>query len=395
MPLDALIFDIDGTLIDSNPAHVEAFEIAFAKHGYKVARDRIEVEVGKGGDQLVPAIIGKEADRRDGDAIRRAQPEEYARIGRARGFRAFPGALDLLAALRQRGLTVILATSSNRDQLAVTAECSGVDFDAVCDVLVTASDAKRSKPCPDIVVAAVEKAGLSPAQCAMVGDTLYDVQAARGAGVIGIGVETGYQSRDTLKSHGAREVYAAVDDILERLGEALHRASPTRVRLTREVMERLMREALSVAKHALDTGEAPIAALLTDGDGRIVARGHNETNRTQNRTAHAEIVTFAAAAGKLPEGTRDLILVSALEPCVMCTGAAMEAAVDTILFGLAAPADSGSHRVEPPQSPESQMPRIVGGILADESRELLKAFVERTTNPQQRAYVRQLLGLTK
>jgi tRNA(Arg) A34 adenosine deaminase TadA len=78
----------------------------------------------------------------------------------------------------------------------------------------------------------------------------------------------------------------------------------------------------------------------------------------------------------------------------MCTGAAMEAAVDTIVYGLRAPADSGTGRVQPPQSPESQMPRIVGEVLAGESRALFKEFLKVATNPKQRAFAEQLLKLT-
>src|SRR3954469_25243890 len=96
MALDALIFDIDGTLIDSNPAHVEAWRIAFERHGYRIARDRIEVEIGKGGDKLVPDVLGREADERDGEALRKAEPEEFAKIGKARGFHAFGRAIELL-----------------------------------------------------------------------------------------------------------------------------------------------------------------------------------------------------------------------------------------------------------------------------------------------------------
>src|SRR3954470_7149732 len=106
MSLDALIFDIDGTLVDSNPAHVEAWRIAFQRHGYKIATDRIEVEIGKGGDQLVPSILGRETDSRDGDALREAQPEEFAKIATASGLKPFPCAMELLNAVRQRGLQV-------------------------------------------------------------------------------------------------------------------------------------------------------------------------------------------------------------------------------------------------------------------------------------------------
>jgi tRNA(Arg) A34 adenosine deaminase TadA len=108
------------------------------------------------------------------------------------------------------------------------------------------------------------------------------------------------------------------------------------------------------------------------------------------------MVTFASAAGKAPDDARDLILVSTLEPCVMCLGAAMEAAVDTIIYGLKAPADSGTARVMPPQSPESGMPRIVGGILTQESRKMFEQWLKQPgLNPQQVKFVKQLLKLTK
>src|SRR3954447_15917944 len=106
------------------------------------------------------------------------------------------------------------------------------------------------------------------------------------------------------------------------------------------------------------------------------------------------MVTFAHAAGKVPTDARDLILVSTLEPCVMCLGASMEAAVDTIVYGLKAPADSGTGRVSPPESPESQMPRIVGNVLARESRALFEEWVKKPgNNPQQVKFVKQLLSL--
>jgi HAD superfamily hydrolase (TIGR01509 family) len=394
MALDALIFDIDGTLIDSNPAHVEAWDIAFAQHGYKVGQDRIEVEIGKGGDKLVPAILGQAADEKDGDALRKAEPEAFADIAKRNGLHPFDRAMDLLQVARRRGLKVILATSSNQEQLKTLQEAANVDLEAACDVLASADDAKESKPAPDIVAAAVAKAGLSPAQCAMVGDTLYDMQSAKHAGVIGLGVLTGYQSKETLKQSGARAVYPDVARMLDTLHDVLHRASPTAAHLTCDLLERLMNEALAAAREGLAAGEAPIGCVIADGNANIVARGFNRLNRSGDRTAHAEIVAMRAAAGKVSPTANDLILVSTLEPCVMCTGAAMEAAIDTIAFGLKAPADSGTARVQSPQSPESQMPRIVGGILASQSRELFQTFLDTARNPEQRAFAEQLLSLT-
>jgi tRNA(Arg) A34 adenosine deaminase TadA len=167
------------------------------------------------------------------------------------------------------------------------------------------------------------------------------------------------------------------------------------VRLTNERLEALMREALAAARDGMDAGEAPIGCVLARGDGTVVARAFNELNRTGIKTAHAEMAAFARSAGKVPPEARDLLLVSTLEPCVMCLGAAMEAAVDTIVYGLKAPADSGAGRVQPPQSPESQMPRIVGAVLARESRKLFEQWLRKPgNNPQQVAFVRQLLELT-
>jgi len=155
----------------------------------------------------------------------------------------------------------------------------------------------------------------------------------------------------------------------------------------------LMREALRTAEEGMEAGEAPIGCVIARGDGTIIARAFNEMNRTGNKTAHAEIVAFARAAGKAPLEARDLILASTLEPCVMCTGAAMEAAVDVIYYGLRAPADAGTGRVRPPESPESSMPRIIGDVLAGESRRLFERWLERHRETPQAAYVEQLLAL--
>jgi HAD superfamily hydrolase (TIGR01509 family) len=394
MALDALIFDIDGTLIDSNPAHVEAWGIAFGKFGYRVGRDRIEVEIGKGGDKLVPSILGKEADEKDGERLRKTEPEEFAAIARSRGLHPFDRAMDLLGVVRRRGLKVVLATSSNGEQLKTLQEAAKVDLEGACDVLVTADEVEESKPSPDLVAAAVARAGLSPAQCAMVGDTLYDMQSAKHAGVIGLGVTSGYQSCETLKASGARAVYPEVGRMLDTLHDVLRRASPTAAHLTHDVLQGLMTQALAAAREGLASGEAPIGCVVADGNARVVSRGFNQLNRSGDRTAHAEMVALRAAAGKVSPTADDLILVSTLEPCVMCTGAAMEAAIDTIVFGLIAPADSGTGRVQSPQSPESQMPRMVGQILANQSRALFEEFLKTAKNPQQRAFTEQLLSLT-
>jgi HAD superfamily hydrolase (TIGR01509 family) len=395
MALDAVIFDIDGTLIDSNGAHVEAWGRAFVHFAYAIPCDRIAVEIGKGGDQLVPSVLGEAAEERHGEALRKAQREEFLGIARSRQLPVFPGVRALLDTLRRRGLRTALATSSNEEHLEGLLQSAGLDLRKCVDLLVTADDAEASKPAPDLVTAAVERLGLSPAQCAMVGDTIYDAEACKGAGVVCLGVLSGGNTASALLAAGARSVWRDAADLLAHLDDVLQRASPGTARLSVDMLERLMREALCAAREALERGEVPIGCLLVRGDGTLVSRAHNEMRHTGVRTAHAEMVAFARANGAIPPGARDVILVSTLEPCVMCTGAAMETAVDTIVYGLEAPADSGSTRVRPPDGPDSQMPRIVGGVLRDESRALFEEWLRVNGNAEQRPYVELLLAGTR
>ena len=175
------------------------------------------------------------------------------------------------------------------------------------------------------------------------------------------------------------------------------------MKLTTAQQETLMREALAEAAQGMEEGEAPIGCVIArreNGEVRVVARGHNRVNALQRKIAHAEIVTFENAGGgpdhppALPLDATDVILVSTLEPCVMCLGAAMEAGVSTVLFGLDAPADNGTQRVKPPESPESSAPQITGGILPAESRCLFEQWLEGKQGTDQAKFVEQLLALT-
>ncbi len=155
--------------------------------------------------------------------------------------------------------------------------------------------------------------------------------------------------------------------------------------------------ALGEAKRGLDAGEAPIGSVLIDCRGAIIGRGHNTMHASGIVTAHAEMNAFATAAQRVVSG-EPIIMVSTLEPCVMCTGAAMQAGVTTILFGMRAPADSGTQRVHPPESPNATSPRIIGDLAADESRALFYQWLEMhrgdPTRDQQREFIQQLIALT-
>ncbi len=146
-------------------------------------------------------------------------------------------------------------------------------------------------------------------------------------------------------------------------------------------------------------GEAPIGCVLALGSGpslRIVARGHNRVNALGRKNAQAEIVAFENAGSRdgQPLDAEDVILVSTLEPCVMCLGAAMEVGVARVLFGLEAPADNGTQRVKPPESPESAAPHVTGGLLPAESRALFAQWLRGKEGTAQAKFVEQLLALT-
>lgn len=389
-----MIFDIDGTLIDSNPAHVEAWVQAFARLGYKVAADRISVEIGKGGDKLVPSILGASADRKDGDRLRDAQKEAFLALAKRTRLPVFPQARELLAELRRRGLRTALATSSSGEQLDGLFASAGIDFRELVDQTTSADDAAASKPSPDIVEAALGKLGLAPGECAMAGDTVYDAEACCAAGVTCLGVRSGGNDPATLLRAGARGVWRDTADLLQHLDQALDIASPGEARLDQALMERLMRDALAVAAQGLEAGDLPSGCVVARGDGTVIARACNRVDTTGRRTAHGALTALAEAASASREDARDLILVATVEPCVMCLGAAMETAVDAVIYGARAPIDSGTERVQAPQSPGSSMPRLIGSVLAAESRELLERWLRTNPDSGQRPYVEQLLRRT-
>lgn len=372
--LDALIFDIDGTLLNSNPAHVEAWAEAFEEFGYRIAPDRIEPEIGKGGDRLVPDVLGAGAEARLGEALRKRQTEILLELVRRDPVEVIPGALELLDATRARGLCAALATSSTRSHLDALLASARVDLCAHVDAVVTRGPDDASKPAPDLVVAAVDQVGLAPTQCAMVGDTRFDAIAARRAGVTCLAVCSGGKPAAELLGGGARGVWRDCADLLNDLDEALTVASPARGRLTADLLAQLMRAALEEAHDGLRAGEAPIGCVIADGDHRIVARAHHRVGGSGDPTAHAEMRALRRL-GQQGGGHDGLVLVTTVEPCVMCLGAAIVAGVDTVLYALAAPAGTGSRRVEPSRTGHHQLPRILGGVLAEDSRALLSEWL--------------------
>jgi HAD superfamily hydrolase (TIGR01549 family) len=229
MTINGMIFDVDGTLVDTNPAHVEAWRRAFQGFGFDIPQERIVPEIGKGGDKLVPAVLGATLEERLGEALRATQKEEFLAIAAREQFRVFPRVQDLLGVCRDRGIRTAVATSSNQKHLDATLASAGLDLRRMVDITVTKSDAEASKPSPDLVVAAVEELGLPAAECAMVGDTVYDGAACQGAGVAFLGVLTGPAREVDLLEAGARGVWQDIAALVADFDRALEISAPASV----------------------------------------------------------------------------------------------------------------------------------------------------------------------
>ncbi len=197
----AAILDIDGTLVDTNYHHAIAWYRAFREHDVTVPAWRIHRHVGMGGDQLVAAVAGDEVEASAGDAIREAEERLYAQL--IDEVLPLDGARELIHELRRRGHRVVLASSANERDVEHYLDLLEVR-DAV-DGWTTSADVAATKPHPDLVAAALEKAGELSA--VMVGDTTWDVEAAARAGVKTIGALTGGFSEPELLEAGAVAVF--------------------------------------------------------------------------------------------------------------------------------------------------------------------------------------------
>ncbi|HET7855356.1 MAG TPA: HAD family hydrolase [Gaiellaceae bacterium] len=209
MPKAALL-DVDGTLVDTNYHHALAWWRAFRRHDVTLPVWRIHRHVGMGGDQLVPALVPGFDDERHA-AIEEARGEEYARL--LPEVQPLEGAHELIAGLKERGHKVVLASSAPQGELDHYLEL--LDARGLADAWTTKDDVEATKPAPDLVVAALEKAGGSAA--VMIGDTPWDIEAARHAGVPTICVITGGYSEQELGEAGAAGVFDSVDELRRNL----------------------------------------------------------------------------------------------------------------------------------------------------------------------------------
>ena len=220
--MKAVVLDVDGTLVDSNDAHAEAWVDALAEHGHVVPFTRIRPLVGMGADKLLPAVVGLAEESPDGARIG-ARRKEIFRDRYLPGVRALPGAARLVERMREQGLTLVVASSAKADELGPLLRKAGAGW--LAEDSASSDDAERSKPDPDIVRAALAKTGCPAADVVMIGDTPYDVEAARRAGIAVIAFRCGGWGDADLR--GAVAVYEGPDDLLARYDASPLRRSGT------------------------------------------------------------------------------------------------------------------------------------------------------------------------
>lgn len=207
--LRGVLLDVDGTLIDSNDAHASAWVEALREHGYEVSFARVRRMIGMGGDKLLPAAAGIDADSPLGEAIN----EHRGRIFLERYLptvRPFPCVRALLERMRADHLSLVVASSAQPEELEPLLARAGVAD--LIEARATSGDAARSKPDPDIVRAALDRSGLSPQDVVLVGDTPYDIEAASKAQVPTIALRCGGWGDEDLR--GAIAVYDDPADLL-------------------------------------------------------------------------------------------------------------------------------------------------------------------------------------
>jgi HAD superfamily hydrolase (TIGR01509 family) len=193
----AALFDVDGTLIDSNDAHADAWVRALHDHDIPVDVGRIRPLIGKGGDKLLCETVGIEEDSAIGRSIRQRKKATFAKM--LPGLRPTPGARELLVHLHGQGVTLGTATSADDSELHQLLRQAGVDD--LFHLRASKDDAGESKPDPDIVEAALARARSRPESTVMIGDTPYDIEAADRAGIASIAVRCGgYWSDNDLKN---------------------------------------------------------------------------------------------------------------------------------------------------------------------------------------------------
>jgi HAD superfamily hydrolase (TIGR01549 family) len=212
--LPAVILDVDGTLVDTNYQHALTWHAAFRQHGFVVPVFRTHRAIGMGGDQLVPELAGEEWDAEHGDDVRDTEKALYMEmIDRVE---PLPAARDFLEFLKDRGHAIVLSSSAKPDEAEAYLDL--LDARELVDGWTTSADVENTKPEPDVIRAALDKLD-SPDGAVMVGDSVFDVQAANKAGLPTVALLTGGFGADELRGEGAVHVFAGLPELMQDIGK--------------------------------------------------------------------------------------------------------------------------------------------------------------------------------
>lgn len=221
--IKAVIFDVDGTLVDSVDIHAKAWQDAFRDFGHQVEFSDIRHQIGKGGDQLMPVFVPRE----ELDARGHELDQHRSKLFKERylhQIQPFPRVRELFEKLRADGIQIAFASSGKEDEIRTHQKRLNVED--LLDVQTTSDDAERSKPYPDIFEAAFDRLdGVDKAQAVVVGDTPYDAQAASKAGLRTVGVLSGGFAESELREAGCVAIFRDPADLLERYDEFMRAAS--------------------------------------------------------------------------------------------------------------------------------------------------------------------------
>jgi phosphoglycolate phosphatase-like HAD superfamily hydrolase len=210
--LKAVIFDVDGTLVDSVDLHAGAWQEALVSFGKREEFERVRYQIGKGGDQLMPVFLSDKELEEFGDELEKRRGEIFKRdyLPRVKGFPAVP---ELFERIRREGLRIALASSAKGDELQTYKKVAGIED--LVEEETSADDADRSKPHPDIFEAALARlGGVNPSEAFVVGDTPYDAEAAGKAGLQTIGLLCGGFPEEDLRAAGCVRIYRDPADLL-------------------------------------------------------------------------------------------------------------------------------------------------------------------------------------
>ena len=219
--ISGILFDVDGTLLDSNDAHANSWLDTFKEFNIDVDYESIRRKIGMGSDNLLPALIGIEKETEKGETLakRRGEifQEKYLPL-----LKPFPRTRELVMTLKNAGFKLVVATSASKKDLKGLLKQAKVDD--LFEEKTNSDDVENSKPDPDIILAAMKKIGVEPHQAIMIGDTPYDIAAAAKAHVQSIGFTSGGWSPDSLRD--ATEIYRGPWDLLDNLSSSILRNPP-------------------------------------------------------------------------------------------------------------------------------------------------------------------------